>query len=485
VVVLVSRGTKETRTSPETDALISDEERREREPRRSLYLPLAGVDQVSSRQPPSPGKARAVAACVAISADPDATYSSTTSSLAKRFGALIRQDDRVCMLGGGRIVVVFQGVDPNLHAHVLGARLARSAMESLSGAHSQGTKVTVGMADGDAGVERFHLIGAAVDAAKRSGSLMSARQSSPDDSPPLVVLTTISSAAGCSTRLSRRCVTSFRPVHVPALQVSPQQTKYLQPRAPKVGAGAVLVVDVAPPSRGVPGPACKAVKSLVEGFGLTVAGVLAPSNIDSDLSSLSDSLSSDVMALLVVHPGNEVETQEEHTEALERPAAVTHAMRLMGLRVLAVGVGASDIALAECMLQGAESAFAIRDLPEELTYALSHGANNGIRTESNGTQPEHNGQRMDRLAKLLLLTRSERRVLYHLTTGATAIEIAEKLILSLATVRSHIRSILRKLEVSSQLAAVAIAQGHPVRPSETDHERTMRLSQAGATAPQH
>jgi DNA-binding NarL/FixJ family response regulator len=89
---------------------------------------------------------------------------------------------------------------------------------------------------------------------------------------------------------------------------------------------------------------------------------------------------------------------------------------------------------------------------------------------------------MDRLAKLLLLTRSERRVLYHLTTGATAIEIAEKLVLSLATVRSHIRSILRKLEVSSQLAAVAIAQGHPVRPSENDHDRAQRLSQQGAAS---
>jgi len=63
---------------------------------------------------------------------------------------------------------------------------------------------------------------------------------------------------------------------------------------------------------------------------------------------------------------------------------------------------------------------------------------------------------------LVELTTSEHRVLYHMMRGASASDIAEQLIVSLATVRSHIRSILRKLGVSSQLAAVALANGsHP------------------------
>jgi DNA-binding CsgD family transcriptional regulator len=62
-----------------------------------------------------------------------------------------------------------------------------------------------------------------------------------------------------------------------------------------------------------------------------------------------------------------------------------------------------------------------------------------------------------RMEALVLLTASERRVLFYLTTGRSAQEIADDLVVSVTTVRSHIRSILRKLGVRSQLAAVAIA----------------------------
>lgn len=48
-------------------------------------------------------------------------------------------------------------------------------------------------------------------------------------------------------------------------------------------------------------------------------------------------------------------------------------------------------------------------------------------------------------------------MLYYLTTGGSAQEIADEIVVSLATVRSHIRSVLRKLGVRSQLAAVALA----------------------------
>jgi two-component system nitrate/nitrite response regulator NarL len=188
------------------------------------------------------------------------------------------------------------------------------------------------------------------------------------------------------------------------------------------------------------------------------------------MMSLAGSVPRGAIALLVVHPGNDSEVGEDHTEALERPAALTQALRQMGIRVLAVSVGATDIALAECILQGAENAFSLNELPDELIHALAHPNGERAHPDANGGTVEHNGLRTDRLGRLLLLTRSERRVLHHLTTGATAIEIADKLVLSLATVRSHIRSILRKLRVSSQLAAVAIAQGHPARVTEGEHD---------------
>jgi DNA-binding NarL/FixJ family response regulator len=63
----------------------------------------------------------------------------------------------------------------------------------------------------------------------------------------------------------------------------------------------------------------------------------------------------------------------------------------------------------------------------------------------------------DQLAPIMRLTPRERGVLGALMQGLPADTIARRAHLSLATVRSHIHSILVKLDVSSQLAAVALA----------------------------
>ena len=55
------------------------------------------------------------------------------------------------------------------------------------------------------------------------------------------------------------------------------------------------------------------------------------------------------------------------------------------------------------------------------------------------------------------LSSREQNVLISLMQGATAREIAEKDYVSLATVRSQIRSIISKLGVSSHRAAVVLA----------------------------
>lgn len=59
-------------------------------------------------------------------------------------------------------------------------------------------------------------------------------------------------------------------------------------------------------------------------------------------------------------------------------------------------------------------------------------------------------------ARIASLTPREALVLARLSDGDTASEIALAEFVAVATVRSQIRSILRKLDVSSQLAAVAI-----------------------------
>ncbi|MDP9419006.1 MAG: response regulator transcription factor [Actinomycetota bacterium] len=66
----------------------------------------------------------------------------------------------------------------------------------------------------------------------------------------------------------------------------------------------------------------------------------------------------------------------------------------------------------------------------------------------------------DRMKPFDALTNREQQVLAALTESKTAEEIAEQEFVSLATVRSHIRAVLQKLGVNSQLAAVTVARRH-------------------------
>jgi len=481
VVVLASTGSEEPRTPGDDRAPATDVPRLERGNRRPLHEVRTATDEISLRHASFPELARTVVACVAVSGDDAADGADGSGSLARQLVSYVRQNDRICMIGGGRVVIVFHGVDPSLHAHVLGARLARSAAQSLSSGNRHATRITVGIADGLPGTDVVTLTSAAIDSAEHTESESPEarhenglpRGASPVD---LVVHATLTTSNGHTQRAAgtvRKTVSRItRDAH---------RNSHLRPVSSVAMPQGVLVVDSAPPIPGVAGPAATAVTSLVQNAGIGVAGTFAPSFVPGrGAAVLPGHVPQDAIALLVVHPVYGSDTEEEHSEGLERPGALTQALCKTGFRVLAVGVGASDIVLAECVLQGAENAFAIGELPDELSNALSQPDFETCRTEAAPQPPDAIGQRSDRLGKLLLLTRSERRVLHHLTTGATAIEIAEELVLSLATVRSHIRSILRKLEVSSQLAAVAIAQGHPARNADPESERTIKVSSPAA-----
>jgi DNA-binding NarL/FixJ family response regulator len=67
-------------------------------------------------------------------------------------------------------------------------------------------------------------------------------------------------------------------------------------------------------------------------------------------------------------------------------------------------------------------------------------------------------ERQEITEKLGRLTRREREVLAELARGhrAQAVAVADRYVVSLATVRTQIRSVLSKLEVGSQLEAVAL-----------------------------
>ena len=146
------------------------------------------------------------------------------------------------------------------------------------------------------------------------------------------------------------------------------------------------------------------------------------------------------------------------------PARLVGAYRSLGIEVLAVSAGAGAGALAGCLEQGAYVLFDLNALPAEL-LELSRSGTLG----SDRTMGRHTSHLPSPLESLLLLTSSERRVLYFLTAGRSAQEIADELVVSLATVRSHIRSVLRKLGVRSQLAAVAMANSRGLVLTEPAH----------------
>lgn len=76
-------------------------------------------------------------------------------------------------------------------------------------------------------------------------------------------------------------------------------------------------------------------------------------------------------------------------------------------------------------------------------------------------------QERDR-ARLERLTVRERQVLGHLMRGLSVRDIALRSVVSEATVRTQVKSILAKLEVSSQLAAVGLAHHLEWRPPQLD-----------------
>ena len=74
-------------------------------------------------------------------------------------------------------------------------------------------------------------------------------------------------------------------------------------------------------------------------------------------------------------------------------------------------------------------------------------------------------------ARLARLSTRESEILGHLMAGRTVGDIARACFVSEATVRTQVRSILMKLEVSSQIAAVGLAytaDWRPVQPRDVE-----------------
>jgi DNA-binding NarL/FixJ family response regulator len=222
----------------------------------------------------------------------------------------------------------------------------------------------------------------------------------------------------------------------------------------------ILVTDTMPASARTPGVAASAVAALLSRMGVatrrsTPAG---PEELLSEVKAAAPHF-----VLLVLHKGAQHHCGGNAADAWDRPAVLTRAYQQAGVPVIALSIGGSAAALAACVGYGALVVFDIEQLPDELAHIA--GCRRGrdsadMRGRDLDGQSEPGHRRLPpTFEKLTHLTPTERRVLYHLTEGLPAGDIAARMIVSLSTVRAHIRSILRKLDVGSQLSAVAIANG--------------------------
>lgn len=139
------------------------------------------------------------------------------------------------------------------------------------------------------------------------------------------------------------------------------------------------------------------------------------------------------------------------------------------LRELGAGVvvltGTTDPrALGECLEHGALGVIAKSESLDRLAQAISDAAAGTAvmrpadRDELLAAARTGRAAEEERRAPFARLSAKERQILGHLMWGRSAEDIARMEYVSLATVRSQIRSILQKLEVNSQLGAVAMAQ---------------------------
>ncbi len=423
-----------------------------------------------------------IVACVDIQPMGDRLVKSFRSTVLReiavgRLERCIRTSDWICMLGGTRVAVLFGNGGHRLPPSVLGSRLGRAIGEHMvAGSEKLDLNVSICISAGAKDVQASDLARVAV-ATVRSLPGHAATEGTPS-SPHALISVTHVPASVCETRpslrthssesicvspvvirrLARRLVvpislpdrpgTTDGPHPIPASSQGPVLPAREVPR--------VLVIDPTMSEGSSPRLSVEAVAVTARRLGAlaTVSSSSDPERVLLDLY-----VSEAHFAIVVLQADGRRALQVEHAGSpWDEPARLVGALRKAGTAVLAVGLGASAAAVATCVEQGAVGVFDADELPQGLVRLIR-----SITAASNGgfsDLPDLPGTRLPApFSALVSLTPSERKVLFHMMNGKSATEIAESVVVSLPTVRSHIRSILRKLNVNSQLAAVAIANG--------------------------
>ena len=134
-----------------------------------------------------------------------------------------------------------------------------------------------------------------------------------------------------------------------------------------------------------------------------------------------------------------------------------------GIAVVIVTANTDRVEWAECMRLGARKVIPKNTHLNDILAAVRriyHGfpvVSREERAELAQLWRTHRSDTQELRARLDLLTHREQEVLGYLMTGHHVQEIAALSVVSAATVRTQVKSILAKLEVGSQLAAVGLA----------------------------
>ncbi len=151
-----------------------------------------------------------------------------------------------------------------------------------------------------------------------------------------------------------------------------------------------------------------------------------------------------------------------------RGSHVVSALRESGWKVLIVSGGSPDQpSTAAAIVAGAIGAVPkSSSLDILLRTVVKAAAGQSVMTEVDyqkwlAHDRAYRAQERELAQKLGRLSRREREVLDLLVEGHRAAAIAERFVVSMTTVRTQISSILAKLEVNSQLEAVAIVRRKP------------------------
>lgn len=134
-----------------------------------------------------------------------------------------------------------------------------------------------------------------------------------------------------------------------------------------------------------------------------------------------------------------------------------------GAKVVVITASADQARGGECLLAGARQVLLkTRPLTEALSTVRRLSLGQAVlsyqgREELIRIYHEKRSEQQHLRRRLELLTKRERQVLGHLMAGQPVREIARISVVSEATVRTQVKSIMAKLNVSSQLTAVWVA----------------------------